>query len=146
MTLFNNQLSPSLLFQVLDGEVLFPEIFQTLDSRDYTSVWGKTHRLRFTMLQLCGHGQKKTFLVSSWPAFPWEVNVIENDDIKWKHFLSHWGYGTEPLLFTNENIPMGQICKIHMMSDRVRCKDWSNLYVFVPLPDYNLPKWPVGIE
>ena len=43
----------------------------------------------------------------------------------------------DPLLFINENIPMGQ--RQNPQDVRARHKDWINLYVFVPFAHYVLP-------
>lgn len=71
----------------LSGEVLFPEVFQTLDQRRLHLCLRKDRQTEVHCVPALWQWTSVNF-----PASPWEVNVIENDDIKWKHFLFHLGY------------------------------------------------------
>ena len=131
--IFNNQPSPLLLFQ-LEWWHSFPWNISNIRSVETTSLClRKDRQTGVHCVPALWQWTSVNFPGVQFIFFPLRSQLIENDDIKCKHFLSHWDMSQDPLLFINENIPMGQICKIHRMLELDLRTELTGMFLFPSL-------------
>ena len=120
-------------FFSLSGEVLFPEIFQTLDQWRLHLCLRKDRQTG----SLCSSSVAMDFSKLSWcPVYllPLEKSMqlkMMTSTGNISFFI--WDMSRDPLLFINENVPMGQIGKIHMMLELDLRTELTCIFLFPSL-------------